>query len=70
MSDMKFSIIGLVLLLVMIVIYVVLIMVIWNNVIVKKFPLSDIQQLDFWDALALAVFCSLLFGPRTVINYN
>jgi len=70
MSNMKFSLAGLILLLVLIVIYVVLIMVIWNNVIIKKFPQSDIQQLNFWDALALAVFCSLLFGGRTVVNYN
>ena len=45
-----------------------LIMVIWNNVLIKKFPSSNIQKLDFWDALALSVFVWLLTGSQTVIN--
>ena len=37
-----------------------LIQVIWNKVIIKKFPDSNIQTLTFWDALAISVFCSLI----------
>lgn len=32
-----------------------LIQVIWNHVIIKKFPNANIQELSFWDALALSV---------------
>ena len=46
--------------LIMISISTTLIMIIWNNVIIKKFPDSNIQTLSFWDSLALAVFASLL----------
>ena len=37
-----------------------LIQMIWNKVIIKKFPDSNIQNLTFWEALALSVFVSLL----------
>lgn len=37
-----------------------LIQVIWNKVIIKKFPDSNIQTLSFWDALAISVFFSLI----------
>lgn len=37
-----------------------LIQVIWNKVIIKKFPDSNIQTLTFWDALAISVFFSLI----------
>jgi hypothetical protein len=37
-----------------------LIQVIWNKVIIKKFPESNIQTLTFWDALAISVFFSLI----------
>ena len=37
-----------------------LIQVIWNKVIIKKFPESNIQTLSFWDALAISVFFSLI----------
>lgn len=40
--------------------YTFLIQTIWNKVIIKKFPSQNIQTLSFWDALALAVFVSLL----------
>lgn len=39
-----------------------LVMIIWNNVIIKKFPKSNIQELTFWDALAISVFVSILGG--------
>jgi hypothetical protein len=42
--------------------YILLIMIIWNNVIIKKFPQQNIQKLSFWDALALSIFFSLLSG--------
>jgi hypothetical protein len=58
----------LVVLLVAICIYSSLIMVIWNKVIIKKFPNSNIQELSFFDALALGILCSLLFNSTYVIN--
>lgn len=44
----------------LIIFYTFLVMTIWNSVIIKKLPTSHIQPLTFWDALALAVFVSLL----------
>jgi uncharacterized membrane protein len=43
-----------------------LVMVIWNNIIVKKFPNANIQELSFWDGLGLMVFISIMF-PHTVV---
>jgi hypothetical protein len=40
-----------------------LIQVIWNKVIIKKFPESNIQTLTFWDAL---VFFSLIGISRNI----
>jgi hypothetical protein len=45
-------------------------MIIWNNVIIKKFPSSNIKKLSFWDAMAIAVFVGLLCGGGTIINYG
>jgi hypothetical protein len=42
------------------VLYLFLIMIIWNRVIVKKFPNSNIQQLSYWDSLLLSVLFSLV----------
>lgn len=42
------------------VLYFFLIMLIWNRVIVKKFPNSNIQQLSYWDSLLLSVLFSLV----------
>ena len=47
-----------------------LVMTIWNRVIIKKFPLSMIQKLSFWDALALMVFVSLLIPGCFVSKIN
>ena len=46
-----------------------IVMVVWNNVITKKFPDANIQELNFWEALGLMVLISLLF-PHTVIYSN
>jgi hypothetical protein len=43
-----------------------LIQVIWNKVIIKKFPESNIQTLTFWDALAISVFFSLIGISRNI----
>ena len=37
-----------------------LIMLIWNKVLVVKLTTAKLQPLDFWEALALAVFVNLL----------
>ena len=60
--------VGLVIVLAMVVIYTLLVMVIWNNVLMKKVKGADLQKLNFWDALAIAVFFSLVTGSTTVIN--
>ena len=39
-----------------------LIMLIWNKVLVVKLTTAHLQNLDFWEALALAVFVNLLLG--------
>jgi hypothetical protein len=49
-------------LLVVFVLSIFLVQIIWNNVIVEKFPNARIQKLTFWDSLAIAVFVSLLTG--------
>jgi hypothetical protein len=59
---------ALVTLVAMIAIYTLLIMVIWNNVLIKKIKGLDLQKLNFWDALAIGVFFSLVSGGTTIIN--
>lgn len=44
-----------------------LIEIIWNNVLIKKFPNARIQRLTFWDSLAMALFVSLLSGSGGVM---
>ena len=63
-KDMTSLLVGLAVLLISIAIYTYLVMLIWNDVIIKKFPSSNIQKLNFWDALALSVLVGLLScGP-------
>jgi hypothetical protein len=59
-KNMTRGLIKLIVLLSVIALSTLLIMVIWNKVIIKKFPLSDIQKLNFWEALALSVFFGLI----------
>lgn len=70
MSEITTGIIICVILIGMLSFYVFLIMIIWNNVIVKKFPTQHIENLSFWDALALAVFFSLLSGGSVINTTN
>ena len=46
-----------------------LVMIIWNNVIIKKFPGANIEELSFWDALGLIVIISILF-PGNIVYAN
>jgi hypothetical protein len=56
-------------LLLIFVLSIFLIEIIWNKVIIKKFPNANIQKLTFWDSLAVAVFVSLLTsGGATMIS--
>lgn len=59
---MKTAGMKLLVLLVIFVLSIFLVQMIWNHVIIKKFPNSRIQPLTFWDSLAIAVFVSLLTG--------
>lgn len=45
-----------------------LIMIIWNKVIILKFPSADIRTLTFWDSLAISVFVTALLGQNIKIN--
>ena len=54
------SLFSLLILLGLIALYVFIIMIIWNHVLIKKFPQQKIEKLAFVDALALSVFVSLL----------
>ncbi len=51
------------------VLYIFMIQIIWNRVIVEKFPKADIQKMTFWDSLALAVFFSLLSGGAGFVRF-
>lgn len=61
-------IIGFVVLLALIAINTLLIMVIWNKVLVPKVKGAQLQQLSFWDALAIGVFFALVSGGTTVVT--
>jgi hypothetical protein len=52
--------------LITIIVQSLMVMVIWNNVLIKKFPLSKIQKLNFFDALAITVLTSILFGSTYI----
>jgi len=47
-------------LLLMFIVNIFLIKIIWNNIIVKKFPNSNIQKLTFFESMGLAIFVSIL----------
>lgn len=62
--------IALVILLAMVAIYTLLIMVIWNSVLMKKVKGADLQKLNFWDSLAIAVFFSMISGGTVVYTQS
>ena len=66
---LKGSLILLVIAIIVIAIETYLVMVIWNDVIINKFPDAKIQELTFWDALAVMVLFSILF-PSTIVYAN
>jgi hypothetical protein len=38
---------------------ILLVMVIWNHIIVKKFPNSNIQPLTYWESFAIIILCHI-----------
>ena len=60
--DFSDVILFIILLIIVVSVNTLIIMVIWNNVIIKKFPNSNIQKLSFWDSLGLSIFVSVLAG--------
>jgi hypothetical protein len=62
------NIITLIILLCLIALNTLLIMVIWNNVLIKKVRGADLQKLTFWDSLAISIFFSLVSGGTIVYN--
>ena len=64
-----YLLIALIILLAMVSIYTLLIMVIWNSVLLKKVKGADLQKLDFFDALAIGVFFSMISGS-TVYTHS
>ena len=61
-------VVTLVVLLALVVIYTLLIMIIWNNVLINKVKGADLQKLNFFEALAIGIFFSLVTGSTTVIK--
>ena len=61
-------VITLVVLLALVVIYTLLIMIIWNTVLINKVKGADLQKLNFFEALAIGIFFSLVTGSTTVIK--
>jgi len=55
-------------LLALVIIYTLLIMIIWNNVLINKVKGADLQKLNFFEALAIGIFFSLVTGGTTVIK--
>lgn len=47
-----------------------LIQIIFNKVIIPKFPSSNIKDLSFWDALAISVLAALLSSSQNIVNFN
>ncbi len=45
-----------------------LIMIIWNYVIIKKFPHSDIQEVTFFEAFAILIFFNLLTSSAAQVK--
>jgi hypothetical protein len=55
---------------IILILYTLLVMLIWNNILIKKFPNSNIQKLDFLESLALAVFFTIMTGGGGVSIIN
>lgn len=53
---------------ILIILYTLLVMLIWNGILVKKFPSANMKVLTFWEAMALAVFFSVMTGGGVSIN--
>ena len=68
LSEKNITLINLLIFIFMLAIYAILIMIIWNNVLIKKFPSSDIQKLTFLDSIAISILTSLLFKGYTVLQ--
>jgi hypothetical protein len=61
-------VVTLAILLALVIIYTLLIMIIWNNVLINKVKGADLQKLNFFEALAIGIFFSLVTGGTTVIK--
>ena len=55
--------------LVAIILQTYLIQIIFNKVVITKFPSANIKELSFLDALAISVLFALLTTSPQVINY-
>ena len=58
----------LIIILALVSVYTLLIMIIWNNVLINKVKGADLQKLNFFEALAIGIFFSLVTGGTTVIQ--
>jgi hypothetical protein len=65
-----FLLISLIILIAIVSIYTLLIMVIWNNVLMKKVKGADLQKLTFWDALAISIFFSMISGGTVIYTQS
>ena len=60
--------ISIVILLTMIAINTILIMIIWNKVLIQKIKGANLQEINFWESLSIAVFFSLISWSTTAIK--
>jgi hypothetical protein len=68
-QNISLLVITLVILLGFFALQIFIIMTIWN-VLIKKFPSQNIQKLNFWDALLLSIFFTLLTSPSIINTTN
>jgi hypothetical protein len=50
----------------MIMISAYIVMIVWNHVLIKKFPRSDIQELTYSEALAIMIACHILSSSSMI----
>jgi len=51
-----------------IILYTNLVMIIWNNVIIKKFPNCNIQPLSLMESFAIALFVAVLHSSSHLLT--
>jgi hypothetical protein len=69
-NNLEKILLGLIFIIIILSIETSIIMWIWNNIIINKFPNSNIQKLNFFESLAIILFTNILFKSYTNIQFN